>query len=158
MPKREMRLVPTQPVVGRHDRHSPLTIGTPGEAGGACAPAAGPPRPLWGVPRTTQPPAWGNHPHAAPTGRGQGGDEDGHPVLALGQALRARLSPGDGHVSLVPTGHTTDHCRHHPGGSNHAHPPASPARICPSAHCPGPWSPRDIRVRLSSHPVVASSQ
>jgi hypothetical protein len=71
MPKREMRLVPTQPVVGRHHGDSALAGGTLGEAGRPRAPAASPPGALWGLSGAAQPPAWGD----IPTPRQQGVEE-----------------------------------------------------------------------------------
>src|SRR2546421_12799285 len=100
MPKREMRLVPTQPVVRRHHGHALLASGAPGETGGARALAARASSALWWVSGATQPPAQRDHAHTAPAGDGRGGAEEGHPVLDLGAALGAGVSSGDGYLSL----------------------------------------------------------
>jgi hypothetical protein len=50
------------PVVGRHHWHQTLAGGTLGEAGGARALAARPPRALWGLFGAAQPPARGHQP------------------------------------------------------------------------------------------------
>src|SRR5437588_8778905 len=99
MPNREMRLVPTQPMVRWHHGDSARAVGTRGEAGRARAAAARPSRALWGLPRTAQLPAWGDPSYTAPTGAGRGGSATSHPILALGQAAGPRLWPGYGHVS-----------------------------------------------------------
>src|SRR5262249_54025676 len=138
----------------RHDRDHTLAVGTARKAGGAGAPAARPPGALWGLPRAAQPPTWGDHPHATPAGCGRGGGETWHPVLAVGQAAGPRLWSGDGHLSVLPPWHAPDHGRHHPGVGDHAYLAASPARVRSPSHCPGPWSPRDIRVRLNPRPVA----
>src|SRR5947209_6985820 len=52
-------------------------------------------------------------------------------------------------MSLLSTGRTPDHCRHHPGVGDHAYLAASPARVRPTADCPCPCAPRDIHVRRS---------
>src|SRR5215831_2511600 len=81
---RRSRLYFHPSVVRRHHGHSTLTSGTLGEAGRPRAPAARPSRALWGLPRATQPPAWGDPSHPAPTGDGRGGNADENTVLALG--------------------------------------------------------------------------
>ena len=81
-----------------------------------------------------------------------------HPVLAVGPAAGPRLWAGDAHLSVLPPRHAPDHCRHHPGVGDHAHPAASPAGVRPTADCPGPYAPRDMHVRLNPRPVVWSRQ
>src|SRR5438034_3392386 len=144
MPNREMRLVPTQPVVGRDDWDSALTIGAPGEARGVGPPATRPSGTLWGLPRAAQPPAGGYPSHPAPTGAGRGGDAHGHSLLALGQAAGPRLWSGYDHLPVLPSRLPASYGRHHPGVSDHAYLAASPARVRPTADCPGPCAPRDI--------------
>src|SRR5262249_4915042 len=109
-----------------------------------------PPGTLWRLSGATQPPAGGDPSHPAPTGAGRGGNADRHPLLAVGPAAEPRFWAGYDHLSLLPPRHAPDHCRHHPGVSDHAHLAASPAGICPTAHCPGPLAPRDIYLRLST--------
>src|SRR5712691_128903 len=147
--QRRSRLHLHPPVVRRHHGDSALTIGAPGEARGVGPPATRPSGTLWGLPRAAQPPAGGDPSYPAPTGDEGGGNADPNTVLALGQAAGPRLWSGDGHLSLLPPWHAPHYCRHHPGVSDDTHPTASPARLRPTAHCPGPWSPRDNRVRLS---------
>src|SRR5215813_10294728 len=81
MPKREMRLVPTQPVVRWHHRDSALANGTAREAGRPGAPAAYAPGALRRLFGAAQPPARGYHPHASPAG--DGGRGAGHRVATL---------------------------------------------------------------------------
>ena len=94
-------------------------------------------------------------PDATPAGYGRGG-ATWHPVLALGPAPGPRLWAGDAHLSVVPTGLPAHHCRHHPGVGDHAYLAASPAGLRSPSHCPGPWSPSMLRVRLSRRPVASS--
>src|SRR5262249_26470570 len=96
--------------------------------------------------------------HPAPTGAGRGGDDDRHPVLALGQAAGPRPWSGYDHLSVLPSGDAADYCRHHPGVGDHAHLAASPARVPPTAHGPGPCAPIAMHVRRSPRPVVWSRQ
>jgi hypothetical protein len=77
--------------------------------------------------------------------------------MASSRDLMAQVHTiGDGHVSLLPTWFTPDHCRHHPGVGDHAHLAASPAGVRSTSHCPCPWSPSTLRVRLSPRPVASS--
>src|SRR6266571_8872052 len=105
MPKREMRLVPTQPVVGRHHGHSSLTAGTPGEAGGPRALAARASGALWRLFGAAQPPAWGDPPDATSARPRRAGGVPHVAALELGAAAAAGLCAGDGTLPLVSAGH-----------------------------------------------------
>jgi hypothetical protein len=92
------------------------------------APAARPPGALWRLPDAAQPPAWGDHPNVAPTGRGGTGDQDGSTSLEVGTDAEARLCPGHGTLPVVSARGAADHRRHHPGGGDPHDSPASEAR------------------------------
>src|SRR5262249_39568402 len=134
--------------------YSAFTVGTPGEARSVSPSATRPSGALWGLSGAAQPPAWSDPSHPTPTGAGRGGGATWHPLLAVGQAAGPCLWAGDGHVSLLPTGHAPHHGRHHPGIGHDAYLAASPARLRPTAHCPGPCAPPDSWFRLGPRPVV----
>src|SRR5215813_7150022 len=115
MPKREMRLVPTQPVVRRHHGDSSLAAGTPGEAGCLGPPAVRPPGALWRLSGATQPSAWGNPPDATAARPRRAGGVPHVASLELGTAAPAGLCRGDGPLSVLPSGDAADHRHHHAG-------------------------------------------
>ena len=141
MPKREMRLVPTQPLGRRHHGHAPLTAGTPGEARGIDPPPARPPGALWRLPGAAQPLAWERPPHATPARAGRG---DGHrvAVLELGAAAASGLCAGHGTLPVLSARDTAAHRRHHAGRSDPQDPPPSETLCRPSPHRACPCAPR----------------
>jgi hypothetical protein len=70
---------------------------------------------------------------------------------AFSISLRERAGVrGYGHLSLVPTWLTSDHCRYDPRGGDHAHLTSSQACVRPTPYRACPLSPRNMRLgRLS---------
>ena len=85
-----------------------------------------------------------------PTPRQQGVDGEeaktGTPYWHWARLLGRDLCIWIWRPSVLPPWLTPDHCRHHPGVGDHAHPASSQAGLRPTSHCPCPLSPRDIRV------------
>jgi transposase len=103
---------------------------------------------VWTTPRVathSQQAARGGYPNAAPAGCGWGGGADWHTFLELGQAPRACVCSGYGHVSLLPSGSAAHYRRHHPGRGDPQDSPPSEARGRPAADCPGSCSPSSVR-------------
>src|SRR5262245_33518445 len=76
-----------------------VTVGASGEACGARALAACPPGPLCRLCGAAPQAPGGDCPDTASAGCRRRGDEDGNPVLALGQAAWSRVCSGSGHLS-----------------------------------------------------------
>ena len=74
----------------------------------------------------------------APTGGGRGGGADWYPFLELGQAPRARVCAGYGHLSLVPMRLAPYYGCNDPGVGHHAHPASWHAGLRPTSSCPCP--------------------
>src|SRR5215471_3210538 len=75
-------------MVGRNYGHPALTSGTARKAGRARAPAAGPSDTLGRVSGPVQPPARGDHPHAAPARGGRRGDGHHSPRWSWARLLK----------------------------------------------------------------------
>jgi hypothetical protein len=82
----------------------------------------------------------------APTGGGRGGGADWYPFLELGQAPRARVCAGYGHLSLLPMRLAPYYCCYYPGVGHHAHPASLQAGLRPTSSCPCPCSPSNVRL------------
>ena len=82
----------------------------------------------------------------APTGGGRGGGADWYPFLELGQAPRARVCAGYGHLSLLPMRLAPYYCCYYPGVGHHAHPASLQAGLRPTSDCPCPLSPSNVRL------------
>jgi hypothetical protein len=121
-------------------------VSTPSGLG---APAARPPGTLWGLFGTPQPPAWDDHPHTAPRGRGgRGGDGHGIAALELGTATEARLCTRYGTLPMVSKGVATDHRRHHAGRGHQKDPLPSETRGRPAPNRTGACQPGSLRLVL----------
>src|SRR5215813_3382202 len=125
MPKREMRLVPTQPVVRWHHRDSALANGTAREAGRPGAPAAYAPGALRRLFGAAQPPARGHHPHAPPAGDGRRGAGHRVTTLELGTTAEAGVCAGYGALPVLSAGDATEYRGHDTRRGHPEDPPAS---------------------------------
>jgi hypothetical protein len=134
--------------VGWHHGDSALTGGTLGEAGRPRAPTASPPGALWGLSGSAQPPAWGDHPQAAPAVYGGTGGQHSVASLELGAAAQARLCGGHGALPLVSAGGAADHRRHHARRGDQTDPPASEIFCRSTPSCPGACPPGSLRLVL----------
>jgi hypothetical protein len=134
--------------VGWHHGDSALAGGTLGEAGRPRAPTASPPGALWGLSGSAQPPAWGDHPQAAPAVYGGTGGQHSVASLELGAAAQARLCGGHGALPLVSAGGAADHRRHHARRGDQTDPPASEIFCRSTPSCPGACPPGSLRLVL----------
>ncbi len=90
-----------------------------------------------------------------PTPRQQGVDgreaSTGTPCWSWARLLKRVFALDMATCPVLPTWLAPDHCRHHPGGGDHADPPSSEAcgRPAPDRSCP--FSPRNFRLGRLSH-------